>query len=200
MRRLILGIVLTQISFSVRSMEKEYSDSNGNKIVVIPCLTSDRKIVNLEQWKIEQSKFLHEKLKHGNLKLDKFIEAKLVNQEELDLLSMALNWQADESLLYRYVRLPTQKRHMLLDIISESKLNAYKLSMDLLSFYVCGLYRNGVEKYMSELATKGEDTFNSLLDASKETVNSMLNNEKNKQKLTPYDGKYDYAIQYARRH
>ena|SRR5260221_660970 len=186
-QRLIFGIFLIQITFSIVAME--------NKLTVLDFYGD---IVRLEEWKIKESIFLSErKLIQDNLRLNKPIYAELVSKKELELFSKALNWKADLSLLYNYVRLPCQERHMLLDVVSKSKLQAEELEKLLTTFYVTGLYmKELIELQKNPLFDVGEE----VVDAGNKIIKFIGNEEKNEENYRLYDGYYDDAIVYAKKH
>src|SRR5437868_6152778 len=86
--------------------------------------------IDICRWKINQSKLLCDKIRNNYLYVDD------VTESELKLLSDALDKKQDMSLLYWYVRLSFNDRHLLIDVVK-------RLSVDELSFIFCSFYASG---------------------------------------------------------
>ena len=191
-QRLIFGIFLMQIAFSIAAMEQNMVSRR-----LVSCRDGYGYVMSMEQWKIEESLCLYDKqLKQTQLGLRSPIYTGMVTKEELELFSKALDWKKDETLLYHYVRLPFQERHVLLDIIRESKLDAEKLSKIVLSFYGTGLYMKELIELQKNLLF---DVDEKVAHVGNNMTQLITNEKKNKEQLKSYDGMYDDAIERANR-
>ncbi|HEX4068805.1 MAG TPA: hypothetical protein VHX42_01780 [Candidatus Babeliales bacterium] len=155
-QQLIIGVWFIQIIFFTISMENRLIDVKSAENLVC-CQNNRGDIMYIEQWKIKESKFLHEKqLIQNNLKLDIPIYIGSIHKEELELFSKALDYKKDYSLLYRYVRLSFEERHMLLNVVRESKLDADELNKTL-----CGFYAGS---YMKEIIELNKNVLSDVAD------------------------------------
>lgn len=103
----------------------------------IQCYVADG-MLWMDHWKVVASTHLATLLKTD------FVMTHLVTKEELRLYNCAMDWLHDSSLLYEWIRMTQEKRHLLMRVCQSNQLDAWPLGMAILELYTSGIYMEEV--------------------------------------------------------